>query len=172
MYLKPLQYVQKYRIWQLSIIRYCDITVKPFLIRTPHCYGQFVLFLEKKSPCIFLKFQPLKTDAMLIWTLSMAPIMSILVSLLIRTAQRRRRQKPCVWQTWHTYYLRVCCHVQLIQLCFDLLQKDLLKGRWSLAEIIFKQNYCHACHTRFAVFFPLPSLRVGSLLTRFDCNPL
>ena len=81
---------------QLSIIRYCDITVKPFLIRTPHWYGQFVLFLEKKSPCIFLKFQPLKTDTMLIWTLSTAPIMSILVSLLIRTAQRRRRQKPCV----------------------------------------------------------------------------
>ena len=32
-----------------------------------------------------------------------------------------------------------------------LLQKDLLKERW----ISFKQKYCHACHTRFAVFFPL-----------------
>ena len=161
-------------MWQLSIIRYGDITVIPLFIRTPHYYGQFVLFLEKKSPYIFLKFQPLKMDALLIWTLSMAPFMSqsILVSLLITTAQRRRRQKPCVWQTWHAYYLHVCRDVQLIQLCFDLLQKDLLKGRWSLAEIIFKQNYCHACHTRFAVFFSLPSLRVGSLLTRFDCNPL
>ena len=28
----------------------------------------------------------------------------------------------------------------------------------------FKQNYCHACHTRFAVFFPLPSRCVSSLL--------
>ena len=28
---------------------------------------------------------------------------------------------------------------------------------WNLAEHFFKQNYGHACHTRFAVFSPLPS---------------
>ena len=33
-----------------------------------------------------------------------------------------------------------------------------------MAESFFKQNYCHACHTRFAVIFPLPSCGVGSLL--------
>ena len=32
------------------------------------------------------------------------------------------------------------------------LQKDLLKGKWNLAKSCFKQNYCPACHTRFAVF--------------------
>ena len=33
------------------------------------------------------------------------------------------------------------------------LQKDLFKGRWSLAEGFYKQNYCHTCHTTFAGFF-------------------
>ena len=34
---------------------------------------------------------------------------------------------------------------------------------WSLAEGFFKQNFCHACHTRFAVVFPLPSCCVSLL---------
>ena len=38
-----------------------------------------------------------------------------------------------------------------------LLQKDLFKGKWSLGKSCLKQNYCSACHTRFAVFFLLPS---------------
>ena len=42
--------------------------------------------------------------------------------------------------------------------------KDLFKGICSLAKSFFKQNYCHACHTRVAVFFPLPSCCVTSLL--------
>ena len=28
---------------------------------------------------------------------------------------------------------------------------------YSLVKSYFEQNYCHACHTRFAVFYPLPS---------------
>ena len=35
---------------------------------------------------------------------------------------------------------------------FSLLQKDLFKGSWGLCQIFLKQNYFHACHTRFAVF--------------------
>ena len=31
-------------------------------LRTPHHYGQFVLFLGKKSPYIFFKFIPFNTD--------------------------------------------------------------------------------------------------------------
>ena len=47
--------------------------------------------------------------------------------------------------------------------CRDLrLQKYLFKG--SLAKSYFKQNYCHACHTRLAVFFPFPSCCVSSLI--------
>ena len=45
-----------------------------------------------------------------------------------------------------------------------LLQKDLFKGGWSSADKSFKQNYCHACHTRFAVFLPLPSCCISSLI--------
>ena len=48
------------------------------------------------------------------------------------------------------------------------LQKDLFKGKWSLAKSCFKQNYCHASHSRFAVFFPLPSCCVSSLLLEDD----
>ena len=49
-----------------------------------------------------------------------------------------------------------------------LLEKDLFKGGWSTAEKLFKQNYCHACHTKFAVFFPLPSCCVSSLIIMWD----
>ena len=35
-----------------------------------------------------------------------------------------------------------------------------------MAKSCFKQNYCHACHTRFAVLFPLPSRCVSSLLRK------
>ena len=45
-----------------------------------------------------------------------------------------------------------------------LLPKDLFKRKGSLAKSYFKKNYCHACHTRFDVFFPLPSCCVSSLI--------
>ena len=32
-------------------------------------------------------------------------------------------------------------------------------------ESFFKQNYCHACHAEFAVFFPFPSCCVSSLMS-------
>ena len=44
-----------------------------------------------------------------------------------------------------------------------LLQEDLLKRVGNLAKSYFKQNYCHAFHTRFAVIFPLPSHYISSL---------
>ena len=43
-----------------------------------------------------------------------------------------------------------------------LYQKDLSKEKRSLAKAYFKQTYCHVCHTRFAVFSPLPSCSVSS----------
>ena len=49
-------------------------------------------------------------------------------------------------------------------ICPGLLQKDLFKGGWSSADKFFKQNYCHPCHTRFAVFLPLPSCCISSLI--------
>ena len=61
-----------------------------------------------------------------------------------------------------------CRDLQLTSLYFGLLQKGLLKKRWSLAEYVFKRNCCHACHTRFAVFFPLPLLCVSSLFSLFS----
>ena len=43
-----------------------------------------------------------------------------------------------------------------------VLQRDLFKGRWSLEERFFKQNYCHAL---FAVFSPLSSCCVSPLIS-------
>ena len=50
--------------------------------------------------------------------------------------------------------------------------KNLFKGKWSLAKRYFKQNYCHACHTKFAVFFPLPSCCLSSLMMKYWPGPL
>ena len=46
---------------------------------------------------------------------------------------------------------------------FLSLQNDPFKGKWSLVKSYFFQNYCHAWHTRLAVFVPFPSCCVSSL---------
>ena len=89
---------------------------------------------------------------------------SSLVSLRNKTAERRGRDNAWVLQTWQGYDLRVLIGIHLTLTFFVLLQKDLFKGMWGLVEVFFKHNYCHACHTRFAVVFPLPSGCVSSLL--------
>ena len=89
---------------------------------------------------------------------------SLIVSLRNRTAERRGQPHACVWQTWQTYYLRVLWWSSLKLMFSGLLQKVLFKGGWSSKEKFFLHNYCHACHTRFAVFFPLPSCCVSSLI--------
>ena len=85
-----------------------------------------------------------------------------LVSLSNRTAGRGGQQNARVWQTWQGYYLRVLSWSSLnINVFWSFKPKDLFKGKWSLAKSYFKQKYCHACHTRFAVFFPLLSCCVS-----------
>ena len=66
---------------------------------------------------------------------------------------RKKRKKRTAKGLWKAYYL--CFFVwSSLKLTFSgLLQNDLFKGGWSSAEKFFKQNYCHACHTRFAVSF-------------------
>ena len=88
------------------------------------------------------------------------------MSLCNKTVEDERRgwQNTCMWQTWQANYLCVLWWSSLKLMCSGLLQKDLFKGGWSSADKFFKQNYCHACHTRFIVFFPLPSCCVSSLI--------
>ena len=81
-----------------------------------------------------------------------------IVSLRNRTAERRGRQNAYVWQTWQAYYLCVLWWSSLKLMFSGLLPKVLFKGGWRYC--------CHACHTRFAVFFPLPSRCVSSLMSR------
>ena len=50
-----------------------------------------------------------------------------------------------------------CRDIQLTWTFTSLYKKIPFKGEWSLAKSCLKQNYCHACYKRFAVFFPLPS---------------
>ena len=88
----------------------------------------------------------------------------LLVSLRKRTEERRGRKNGWVWQTWRGYYFGVLSGIRLTLMFFALLQKDLFKGMWSLAEGFLKQNYCRACHTRFTVVCPLSFFCVSSLL--------
>ena len=86
-------------------------------------------------------------------------IARLYISARNRTAERRGRQIAWIayaWRTWKSYYLRVLSWSSLTSMFFGLLQKDLFKRKWSLTKSFFKQNFCHACHTRFAVFFPFP----------------
>ena len=59
------------------------------------------------------------------------------------------------------------CFVEILQLifrCSGLIQKYLFRRRRSLAGKCSKRNYCHVCHARFVVSFPLRSYCVSSLL--------
>ena len=67
-----------------------------------------------------------------------------------------RKQRAITWE--------FCRGLPLSLMFSGLLQKGLFKERCSLVKCFFKQNYCHACHTIFAVFFPLRSCCVSSLL--------
>ena len=97
------------------------------------------------------------------------PPCGIIVSLRNRMAGRRGRQNACAWQKWQDYYVRVLSWYIHITLTFTSLYKKIpFKGEWSLAKSCFKQNYCHACYTRFAVFFPLPSGCVNKF-TQSEC---
>ena len=87
------------------------------------------------------------------------------VSLRNRTDWRRGRENAWVWQTRRGYYVGVLSWSSLYTNVSGLSQKELAKEKRSLAKIYFKQNYCHACHTRFAVFFPLSSCCVSSLVS-------
>ena len=94
--------------------------------------------------------------------------MLAIVSLRNRTAGRRGLQNARVWQTWQGYYLRVLSLSLLNILCFPVFYKKISLNESEVwRKDISKQDYCHACHTRFAIFLPLPSCCVSSLLERF-----
>ena len=88
---------------------------------------------------------------------------SKLVSLRNRTEEENGKTPVCKIPD-RAITCEFCRDLHLPLIFSGLLQKDLSTERWSLAESYSKQNYCHACHTRFAVFFPLPSCCVNSLL--------
>ena len=80
---------------------------------------------------------------------------------------KRTAKRVCVTNVTDRAITCVFCHDLHLTLIFSvLLQMYLFEGRWSLAERLFQQNYCHACHTRFAVFFHLPSRCISSLLKK------
>ena len=54
----------------------------------------------------------------------------------------------------------------LLLMCFVVI--FILKESEVWRKVISKQNYCYACLTRFAVFLPLPSCCVSSLLRYED----
>ena len=86
-------------------------------------------------------------------------LQDFLVPGVLVYATGRKEEEACMWQIWQGYHSRVLSWSSLISpLIFSgLLQNICLKKSESLAESYLKQNNCHACHRRFALFFPLPS---------------
>ena len=68
--------------------------------------------------------------------------------------QKEEDDKTCVRDKRDRAITCVLCRDLHLTLMFSrVLQKDLFKVTCSLSESFFKQNHCHVCHTRFAVFF-------------------
>ena len=103
--------------------------------------------------------------------LANASLLETFVSVHHRTVGRRGWQNVSVWQTWQGYYLRVLPWSSFNILCFLVFYKKIsLQESEVWRKVISKQNYCHACLTRFAVFLPLPSCCVSSLLRYKDVD--
>ena len=127
---------------------------------------------EKGCPYVFLLINtPCSQSELILIECSLNFTCSCLlqskVSLRNRTAEDDGRTLVCDKRDKAISYV-FCCDLHLTSMFSGLLQKDLFKGRWILAKSYFEQNYCEACHTSFAVFFPLLSCCVSSLLTRGD----
>ena len=77
------------------------------------------------------------------------------------------RQNARVWQTWQGYYLRVLSWSSHNISVFWSFTKRSVKRKVKFGEKLFqiKLFICHACHTRFAVFFSLRSCCISSPLS-------
>ena len=140
----------------------CPSTRILIVLKTESFFFPFKAFRHQK--CRFSK-NGLQSGVFL----ANAGLLETLVSVRNRTAGRRGRQNVCVWQTWQGYYLRVLSWSPLNILCFLVFCKKIsLKESEAWRKVISKQNYCHVCLTRFAVFLPLPSCCVSSLLRYED----
>ena len=73
------------------------------------------------------------------------------------TAERKGRQNVCMRQTWQGYYFRVLSWSLLIIVFLSCLKES------EVWQKTFKY-YCRALHSSFAVFFPLPSFCVSSIM--------
>ena len=63
--------------------------------------------------------------------------------------------------------MRTCAHVKVAYILCGKYGKRSKGRRSRLADIFFKNYFCHVCHTRFAIFFAPPSFYVSSLLRAF-----
>ena len=57
-----------------------------------------------------------------------------------------------------------CCDLHLSYYFWYFTKRPVYRKGEVRRKKFFKQDYCHACHTRFAVFFHLPSCCVSSLI--------
>ena len=101
-----------------------------------------------------------------------------LCTLTTRRHTKKKRMANHLCETNVTRLLLMSMHVLLLIFSFShcvhfFYKKTCLKRGNGLAETFFRHNhYCHACHTEFAVFFPiLPSYSV-SLLKQSKNPPL
>ena len=85
------------------------------------------------------------------------------MSLCNRMAERRGQQNICVWQGYHLCVFSWFSLYSVTVFWFFTKRSAYWKVKFGI--FFFKHNYCHSCHTRFTIFFPLPSCCVSSLLS-------
>ena len=88
------------------------------------------------------------------------------VSLRNRTADRRRRQNACVWQTWQGCCLGVLSWSSFNIIVSIFLHRDLIKGMWSLAKSFFEIKLLSSSSHKVYRILSSSALCVNSLLFR------
>ena len=85
--------------------------------------------------------------------------------------RKKRTVRYCGDKRYMAIKCVFCRDLHLTLMFSGRLRTDPFKGRCSLAASFFKQNW-HACHTRFADFFPLPSCCVCKFTIVLPIEPV
>ena len=98
--------------------------------------------------------------------------LSIAVYLRNRTAERRRPQNACAWQTWHGYYLRVSLWSLLPINAFWSFTIGSVKKRVKFGGKFFKIKLLSRLSHKVCRLLPLPFCFVSSLIYLKSSNKL
>ena len=99
-------------------------------------------------------------------------VIVVIVSLHNRKAERRGRQNACVWQTWHSYYLRVLLWSLLPFNAFWSFTIRSVKKRVKIGGTFFKTKLLSRLSHKVCRLLPLPVCFVSLLIYLKSFNKL